>query len=184
MKLKPVKPQKTVRVGMVIAPTRKDTRLSQSDYVQYLSQKLGIHKTRIKNILDSYHAVAMQDIQEYHQVYVYKDILVTNKNANPDNSGVLSRTFAAQCGEAATNAGVLGTEVNRVVSAYVDTITKQASSETGACVFKTFNLKKQGGQYSISKTPHIDLPGKGNGVVFSAKTLNSRARHTATPSKR
>ena len=104
----------------------------------------------------------------------------TNKNANPDNSGVLSRTFAAQCGEAATNAGVLGPEVNRVVSAYVDTIIKQASSETGACVFKTFNLRNHGGQYSIIKTPHIDLPNKGNGVVFSAKTLNSRARHTVT----
>lgn len=177
MKLKPVEPQKTIRVGTVISPTRKDTRLCQSDYVQYLSQKLGIHRTRIKNILDSYHAVAMSDIQEYCQVYVYKDFLATNKNANPDNSGVLSRTFAAQCGEAAVKARVLGPEVNRVVSSYVDIIIRQASSETGACVFKTFNLKKQGEQYSISKTPHIDLPNKGNGVVFSAKTLNSRARY-------
>ena len=58
MKVKPAKPQKTARVGRTIAPTRKDTRLSQSDYVQYLSQKLGIHKIRVKNILDSYHGIA------------------------------------------------------------------------------------------------------------------------------
>lgn len=179
MRLKPKEPVAVSnRVGKKSDFNGANTRLSQSDYITYLANKLKVPQTRVKTALEEYHAIVVKDIQEYRNVYVYKDVLATNTNVSEAKDGLLERTFSSQCYEAArySNTPILGSEIERIIATYIDVLKRQSVTDTGACVFKTFNLKKRDGKFSISKTPYIDLPNNGNGVKFSVRLLNFRLR--------